>query len=137
VTCRTRIALGLVAALSTARASADELSFEVVRGAAPSVRVGHSATVSLSLVPRPGHRLLDGGPVLVRPSGDGVAPAQPLYRLDDAADPRADVPRFEIAFRGVRAGAATLRAECAFYICRDQRCRPVTAEAKWTIQVTP
>lgn len=117
--------------------AAEEPGFELVRGAAPPVKVRQSAAVSLSLVPRAGQRLAADGPVLVRLHGDGVRPTRALYRRDDAVDPRADVPRFELAFVAERAGAARLEADCTFYICKGEKCRPVETSATWELDVAP
>jgi hypothetical protein len=111
---------------------ADEPEFDVMVGAMPESQPGERATVSLSILPRAGFRLLADGPLLVRLAGERVTPERALLRRDDAVDPRAEAPRFELPFRRVRvpagsgAGAATLTATLTFYICRGERCRPVT-----------
>jgi len=85
--------------------------------------VEHGA-LSLSILPRPGYRLLADAPVLVRLDGSGVELPRRLYRREDAVDPRAEAPRFEIPFR--QSGEkAQIRAELTFYICKGARCRPV------------
>ncbi len=112
--------------------------YELVRGAPPAgLRKGDRATVSLSILPRAGYRLLASGPVLVVPAGDGVRPLRKRLGRDDAVDPRADVPRFELPFVAERAGAARLDARCTFYVCKDERCRPVETAAAWTLDVAP
>jgi hypothetical protein len=132
---RSLFGLCLCLGLGPGLALGDEAGFELVRGAAPLVKVRQIAAVSLSVVPHAGQRLLADGPVLVRLRGDGVKPARPLYRRDDAVDPRADVPRFELSFTPERAGTARLEAECTFYLCRDERCRPVETAVSWTFEV--
>ncbi len=127
------LSLLLVGAASPAD---EEAGFELVRGGPPSMKVRQSAALSLSIVPHTGQRLLASGPVLVRLSGDGVRPQRPLYRRDEAVDPRADVPRFELPVTAERAGPAHLDAECTFYLCRGERCRPVETHTSWTIEVT-
>jgi hypothetical protein len=114
-------------------AEATDAGFEIVQGAAPLARPGVRATVSLSLLPRTGHRLLADGPLLVRLVGDGVTPERPLYRRDDAVDPRAEAPRFELAFVRGRGATAELRAQLTFYLCRRGRCRPVETEVRWNL----
>jgi hypothetical protein len=133
---RRTAAILLILAASTATVTlADEPEFDVVVGAMPESKPGERATVSLSILPRAGFRLLADGPLLVRLAGERVAPERPLYRREDAVDPRADAPRFELPFRRPRpvagaaataAGPATLTATLTFYICRGERCRPVT-----------
>jgi hypothetical protein len=111
--------LGGIALLAAATTdAADDPGYEVVL----EVR---APTVSLSILPHAGYQLLADGPLLVRLRGDGVTPDRPLYRREDAVDPRAAAPRFELHFRRDRAGAARLDADLTFYICRGARCRPV------------
>jgi hypothetical protein len=113
----------------------EEPGFELVRGAAPTMKVRQSAALSLSIVPHAGHRLLQGGPVIVRLRGEGVRPQRPVYHRDEAVDPRADVPRFELSVTAERAGAAHLFADCTFYLCRGQRCRAVETTAAFDLTV--
>jgi hypothetical protein len=141
-----RRAIALSLALSFALAAgvacrADEpdpsAGYDLVRSAAPAAQLGHPLSVSLSIVPRDGNHLLKDGPVLVRPSGDGARPTRALYHREDAVDPRADVPRFELAFVPERSGEVHLTADCTFYLCRpDARCRPIHTTAAWTASVT-
>jgi hypothetical protein len=138
-------AILLILAASAARVTvAEEPEFDVVVGAMPEVRprADHGrrpasaepeerGTVSLSILPRAGFRLLADGPLSVRLSGEGLVPERTLLRREDAVDPRAEAPRFELPFRRPRAAAtaaapATLTATLTFYICRGERCRPVT-----------
>jgi hypothetical protein len=110
--------LALVAVLAIPDvAAAEEPEFSVVGTVERGV-------LSLSILPRPGYRLLAEAPVLVRLSGTGVELVRRLYRREDAVDPRAEAPRFEIPFRAPAAGAH-VDAELTFYICRAARCRPI------------
>ena len=65
----------------------------------------------------------------MRLRGDGLRPTRALYRRDDAVDPRADVPRFELGFVAEREGRARLTGDCTFYVCQSDRCRPVAGAA--------
>jgi hypothetical protein len=121
----------VIAALASAGpARAEDAGYEVVLSVRPPSTDHDRPTVSLSILPHAGYQLLGDGPLVVRLRGDGVTPARTLYRRDDAVDPRAEAPRFELAFRRDRPGAAHLDAELTFYICaegppRARRCRPV------------
>jgi hypothetical protein len=106
-------ALALVAGL----ARAEEPEFQIVGTV-------ERQTLSLSILPRPGYRLGADAPVLVRLDGTGVELPRKLYRRQDAVDPRAEAPRFEVPFRAPSAGAR-IDAELTFYICKSSRCRPV------------
>ncbi len=116
-------------------ARADDDGYELVQAPAPELHAGKKAVFSLTLVPRAGHHLLADGPVLVRVSGDALRPARTLLRREDAVDPRAEVPRFELAVTADKKGPARLVAHCTFYLCKDTRCRPVETDLTWTATV--
>ena len=120
------IGLSLISTARSAPAVNGDSEYDVVVGALPAVKVGEHATVSLSLLPRAGYRLLADGPLVVRLAGDGFTPDKALLRREDAVDPRAEAPRFELPFRRARAANSTLTATLTFYICDAARCRPVT-----------
>jgi hypothetical protein len=115
--------------------SDEDPGFELVRGAAPALKVRQSATLSLSIVPHAGHRLLLGGPVIVRLRGEGLRPQRQLYHREEAVDPRADVPRFELAVTADKAGPARLEAHCTFYLCRGPLCRPIETSTTFAVTV--
>jgi hypothetical protein len=115
------VASALVATVAAQIARSDEPEFEIVG------KVERSA-LSLSILPRPGYRLLADAPVVVRVDGTGVELPRRQYRREDAVDPRAEAPRFEIAYRPtVATGGAGARidAELTFYVSKRARCRPV------------
>jgi hypothetical protein len=114
----------------------EEAGFELVPGAAATLKVRQSAALSLSIVPHTGYRLLASGPVTVRVRAEGCKPEWSLYQREQAVDPRAEVPRFEIKVTGERAGTATLEAQCTFYLCRGELCRPVQTSHHWNFEVS-
>jgi len=136
---RVLLVFGLLASLllfSADGARSEEADHELVRSPPPvALKIGQKVALSLSVVPRAGHRLLAEGPLLVRLTGDGVRPARVLYQRDEAVDPRADVPRFELAFTAERKGPAVLTAHCTFYLCKAARCRPVETTATWELNI--
>jgi hypothetical protein len=107
----------LLLAFVATPARAEEPEFQVVGTV-------EAKLVSLSILPRPGYRLHADAPVVVRLDGSAVELPRKLYRREDAVDPRAEAPRFEIAYRKTGAGAR-LDAEITFYICKATLCRPV------------
>jgi hypothetical protein len=127
----------VAAAIATPAQAADDVGVELVKSAPAPVAKGQRGAVSLTLLPRAGNRLLADGPLLVHVSSDGVAVERALYRREDAVDPRAEAPRFELAFRGARPGPAELHARCTFYVCRGARCRPVESEAVFRVEIAP
>jgi hypothetical protein len=123
--------------LAAAAAGDEDPGFELVRGALPPLKVRQTAALSLSIVPHAGHRLLAAGPVTIRLKGDGVKTQRPLYQREEAVDPRADVPRFELSVTGEKVGPAQLTAQCTFYLCKGELCRPVETETKFVLEVKP
>lgn len=121
-------ALALLVAVSvpaTLAVAADDPGYEVVLAVRAAAAPGEHPTVSLSILPHAGYQLLADAPLLVRLRGDGVTPERALYRREDAVDPRAEAPRFELRFRRDRREAARLDADLTFYICKAKLCRPV------------
>ena len=105
-----------------APACADEPEYQIVGTV-------EKQTLSLSILPRPGFRLGADTPVVVRLDGSGVELPRKLYRRDDAVDPRAEAPRFEVPFRAAATTTTTgarIDADFTFYICKAARCRPIT-----------
>ncbi|HEX6838673.1 MAG TPA: hypothetical protein VF334_18980 [Polyangia bacterium] len=114
---RVRVVVLLGLALAAPSARADEPEFQIVGTV-------DKATLSLSILPRPGYRLGADTPVLVRLDGSGVELPRKLFRRQDAVDPRAEAPRFEVPFHATATGAR-IEAELTFYVCKAARCRPV------------
>lgn len=114
---RVRVLLLVGLALAAPRAPAEEPEFQIVGTV-------EQKTLSLSILPRPGYRLGAETPVLVRLDGTGVELPRKLFRRQDAVDPRAEAPRFEVPFHAAATGAR-IDAELMFYICKAARCRPV------------
>ncbi|HWE29642.1 MAG TPA: hypothetical protein VHB97_16650 [Polyangia bacterium] len=113
------VAVAVALAIAPATTHAEEPEFQIVGTVEPK-------TLSLSILPRPGYRLGAETPVLVRLDGTAVELPRRLYRRQDAVDPRAEAPRFEIPYRAATSGAR-IDAELTFYICKAARCRPIVA----------
>ena len=86
---------------------------------------GRAATFSVVLSPAPGLHLLDEGPLILDIEGTGVEPSTRSLGRNDAVDPRAEIPRFEIEVRAHRDSTPTLHAHLLVWVCRGTRCRPV------------
>jgi len=133
---RSLVAILVSLTMVTDHGHADEdPGYELVRGGPAAMKVRQSATLSLSIVPHAGHHLLEAGPVIVRLRGEGLRPQRPLYHRDEAVDPRADVPRFELPVTAEKAGAARLEAQCTFYLCRGDLCRPIETSTSFTVDI--
>ena len=129
------LSLALVVAATVMSARADEPGYELATQPPPPLKASQRARLSLTVIPRAGHRLLADGPVLVRLSGDNVTPERLLLRREDAVDPRAEAPRFELPIRAGQPGPARLDARCTFYLCKAARCRPVEAGVAFALTV--
>jgi hypothetical protein len=123
----------IVVAAPQANAAEDD-GYDLVQSPPPAkVRAGQKATLSLSVAPRTGYRLLAEGPVHLKVTATSARPARPLYQREDAVDPRADVPRFEIqVVTEKHKGPVKVDAAATFYLCKDTRCRPVETSATWS-----
>ena len=126
------LALALVA--NPAQGQPSE-GYSLVRPPAPPVRAGKRTTLSLTLLPDAGHRLLADGPVEVHLAAEGVALPRPVLHREDAVDPRAEAPRFEIPVDGRAAGPGRLTARITFYLCKADRCRPVETSTDWSFDI--
>jgi hypothetical protein len=120
-------AIALVLACAVAHASEEEPGVEIVTRTTPGAK--GRVTVSLTLLPRAGHRIHADAPIVLRPHARGAHLERALYTRGDAVDPRAEAPRFELVLSSVSA-EAELDVACAFTICRGARCRPVETSVR-------
>jgi len=128
------LACGLIA--STARAEGPvELVTVKLTHDAPLER-GRNTPLSLGVVPGPGLRLLDDGPLVVELEGTALTPAHRTLRRRDAVDPRAEAPRFEVEVRADRSGTPALVAHLTAWVCRARRCRPVTISTPLALTIS-
>src|SRR5262245_39967268 len=118
-------------------AAAEDDGYDLVPGTLGAVRLTKRVSVSLTVVPHRNHFLLPDGPVLVRLSGQGIRLERTLFHREEAVDPRAEAPRFELSFVAVQTGPAHLDASCTFYLCQEKRCRPVETDAHWSFNIEP
>lgn len=93
------------------------------------VTVGAEAAPSLTIAPAAEHSISRQGPLLITLE---VAPAEGLtlrthrYRREDAADERAEAPRFDLRLRAAAAGDYRIAIELDFWVCRRWSCWPVS-----------
>ena len=123
-----RLAALLFLLATPARAGDAEL--ELSRNAPAKLAIGQKGAVSLTLLPRSGARIDGDAPLVIRLSADGAKLPRALYQREDAVDPRAEAPRFELALSPERADWK-LTAHVIAWVCRGARCRPVETDAYW------
>lgn len=86
---------------------------------------GKPSTVSLAVAPGPGFWLLEDGPLMLDVTGTAADPPKRSLRRADAVDPRAQMPRFELAVMAHKDGAPALGVELTAWLCQARRCRPI------------
>jgi hypothetical protein len=96
------------------------------------VKPNKKVVLSLTVLPHAGNRLLADGPVELRVSARNARALKPALHREDAVDPRAEAPRFELPI-AVESIAAEVSVDCVFYLCAGARCRPVTTTARWSL----
>jgi hypothetical protein len=114
----------------------DEHTVELA--ASVEVAVGETTAVSLTLTPRPGFRISTAGPIRIALSvapTSGAALLRRRLQRADAADPRAEAPRFDIGIRGDAAGDYAVAVDARFWVCGRYTCRPIHATRVVAVRV--
>lgn len=128
---RALVALALLLAAAPIVRASDgdgDPGVELVTRATPGAK--GRVTLSLTLLPRAGHRLHPDAPIVLHPRARGARLERALYTRADAVDPRAEAPRFELVLTVEDAANAAVDVACAFTLCRGDRCRPVETTAR-------
>jgi hypothetical protein len=128
-------ALGLAA---TPAARADEKSYTLVTdGSSSSVKVGADGKFALHIKPAAGYHVNKEGPFKIVLSGDRVKPALDRLERKHAKDGNVESPRFEVALKGVEAGAGKLQADATFVICSETVCERRVEKLALAVDVKP
>ncbi|HTN51325.1 MAG TPA: hypothetical protein VML50_02890 [Anaeromyxobacter sp.] len=122
--------LALALFLAPAARAADPAAEEAARsyridtaGTTASLAVGGRGTFRLAIVPIGKTHVHPQAPLRIAlGSTSGLALAKAELRHQDAVDPAAEGPRFEVPFTASAAGAQEARAKLDFFICSDQWC---------------
>jgi hypothetical protein len=130
------VLVGLVAGPAGAQRKAEH---ELRTGGDVTVKPGEKGQASLTLVPLGGLTVHPSAPLrvslAVEPEGGLSLPRRRLRRRD-AADPRADVPRFDLPFASTALqGTFRLVADVRFWLCARRTCWPVRDRAVINVQV--
>ena len=132
------VALGSSAVALADAAEAPE--HELRTSGAVELAPGARGAASLTIVPAAGRRLAAEAPLSLRVS---VSPASGLklvrrrYGLADAADPRAEAPRFDLGIEAVAPGSYTVSVDARFWICMVRTCRAVRDRVEIPVTVVP
>lgn len=130
-------AVGLIAlAAALAAASPPEYRIELAGGGA--VAAGATGAASLTIQPARGRQISTDGPLhieLAVTPASGLTLSRHRLRRADAADPAAEAPRFEIAFRAEREGSYRISLDIRFWICGSRTCRPIRERRALEVRV--
>jgi hypothetical protein len=121
--------LASLAIVAAARAAPPEHELRVP--AEVDAEVGRGETVSLTIAPAAGRRIDADGPLLVTLAvepADAVDLPRRRYGRREAADQRAEAPRFDLRYTARLPGDHRLRVVARFWVCRRHACRPVREE---------
>lgn len=103
------------------------------------VAAGQVASVSVTITPAAGETISRDGPVIVDVRVDkdsGVSLAQRRYWREDAADPQAGAPRFDVRVRGERPGTWPVTVRVRLWVCAGDICTPVDENRRVDVTVT-
>jgi hypothetical protein len=118
------VALGLAPPAATAA----DAEYELRLPAEVEAIAGADGAVSLTIAPAPGRTISPDGPLVIAVAAepaDALALPKRRYLRADAADARAEAPRFDLRFGARRPGSATLRVTVVFWVCGNRSCVPV------------
>lgn len=130
--------LAAAAAAAALAAAAEPPEYELRTSGALELRAGDRGAVSLTVAPAAGRRIDRDAPLSVRVTvtpATGLKPLKARYALADAADPRAESPRFDLAVEATTPGDYTLSADVRFWVCAKKTCRPVRETVTVPIKV--
>jgi hypothetical protein len=102
------------------------------------VEIGAEAAPSLTIAPAPDHSISRQGPLLITlevTPAEGLTLRKHRYRRGDAADERAEAPRFDLRLRAATAGDYRVAIELDFWVCRRWSCRPISETRLITVSV--
>jgi hypothetical protein len=137
---RSTAALAFLASLAVPAAAAAEPEYELRLPAEVDVTAGTDEAVSLTIAPVAGRTISADGPLLITVSADpdgAVTLPRRRYGRADAADARAEAPRFDLRFAAARAGEARLRVAVLFWVCGKRSCRPFQERREVQVRAIP
>jgi len=92
-------------------------------GTTRELRQGEEGKIVLALLPLPGAHVDPAAPLRVSLSASpGLKMSRRVLSHQDAVDPRALGPRFEVPFTATKRGAQVARARLDFFICSETWC---------------
>jgi len=132
---RAALVISMLLAAAPARARADD-GYELRVDERVEIAAGAVAAVSLTIAGTGGRTLSKDGPLRVEVSSPTLELKRTRYDRRNAADPAADVPRFDLRFTAA-AGDHALTVDAHFWLCRKRTCRPVHARRTVAVHAAP
>jgi len=138
---RTLAVLVLLAAAAAGRAAepGDEAarSYRVTtEGSTAAVSAGGSGRIVISVEPLAKVHVDPRAPLKVTlTASDGLRLGKEKLGHQDAVDPKAEMPRFEVPFVARAKGKQEARAKLDFFLCSDQWCVKQTREVAVAVDV--
>lgn len=125
--------------LAAAPAYADAQDHDIRLPAQDQAITGEPRSLSLTIAPLPGHTISREGPLMVdldTAPDSGLHLPRRRYQRRDAADARAEAPRFDLRYRADAPGRHALRVDLRFWACARRTCRPVHVTRTVTIEAS-
>lgn len=101
------------------------------------VAVGGRGAMSVTIAAEPGYTISREGPLSITVAAPpGVTPTKQRYARADAADARAESPRFDLRYQAQAAGEHPLEVRLRFWVCATRSCRPVDVQRTVVVVAT-
>jgi hypothetical protein len=130
--------LALVATLARADPAAEAAkAYRIEASASPStLRAGAGGTLVIAIRPEAKAHVHPEAPLKVTlAASPGLTLARQRLGRGELTDPKAEAPRFEVAFTAASAGPQQASATLDFFICSDQWCVKQVREVKVDVDV--
>lgn len=127
-----------LAVVACSAARADDTEYDVRVASDITIDLGANGAISVALVPATGRTISADGPVRLAVSApEGLSLPRRRYARKDAADPAADVPRFDVRVKAREPGDHAVALDVRFWLCGSRVCRPIATTRTVTVHVPP
>lgn len=127
--------LAVPAAAAEPNPGADAYTIDTA-GSARKLAKGQQGKLVLAIHPKAPWHVDPRAPLSIRlETPPGLVAEKAAAGRKDAVDPKAEVPRFELAVTAAAAGAQEATAHVKFFLCRDTICAQQTATVAFPVAV--
>jgi hypothetical protein len=134
------VPVAALAILGAAPGAAAPVEYDVRLPRTASLEPGEQRSLSLTITPRSGYTISTEGPLSVKLTVEperGLALPRRRYSRKDAADARAEAPRFDLRARAIDPGSYRVAVDLRFWVCARRTCRPVSERREIEVEVMP